>query len=406
MVYDVKHDGRFWACLVAAGNMTSPGCDAYSSVVSLCTLRLAMLLGELNGLKLMVGDITSAYLMAMTKELIFFKAGPEFMEKEGHLMVVRKSLYGLRTSGKSWHALLFDTLTDMGFTPSRADPDIWIRDAGECYEYVCSYVDDLTAILCNPKEFFDELERQGFGLKGVTDNPDVFLGGSFGRDPDGTLYWGAKRYIACSIDTYERLIGSKPKTRTNPLPEKCQLELDTTADLNESGRANYQSLIGCLQWVVTLGRFDIGCAVMTMSRFRVNPHVGHLELLGNIFEYLRRYSEGAIRFHTDVPKHEARFTPSNADWSRSVYREPFEELPEDMLIPKGKHVREKAAMGIVYYIHIRSKENIADCLTKQLAHTQLWTLIKPHLFYHYNGESNVVEIHHYHVDGTTPDGEC
>jgi Reverse transcriptase (RNA-dependent DNA polymerase) len=209
MVYDVKHDGRYRARLVAAGNVTRPGCDAYSSVVSLCTLRLALLLGELNQLKMMVGDVTSAYLMALTKELIFFKAGPEFGPRAGHLMIVRKSLYGLCTSGKSWHDLLFDTLKDMGFKPTLADPDIWMRDAGRCYEYVCSYVDDLTAILVDPQAFFDELEKRGFGLKGVTDKPDVFLGGSIGRDPDGTLWWGAKRYIARSLEMYERVMKEK-----------------------------------------------------------------------------------------------------------------------------------------------------------------------------------------------------
>jgi hypothetical protein len=43
MVYDVKHDGRYRAHLVAAGNMTRPGCDSYSSVVSFRTLHLPML---------------------------------------------------------------------------------------------------------------------------------------------------------------------------------------------------------------------------------------------------------------------------------------------------------------------------------------------------------------------------
>jgi hypothetical protein len=56
------------------------------------------------------------------------------------------------------------------------------------------------------------------------------------------------------------------------------------------------SLIGSLQWVVTLGRFDIACAVMTMSRFRSALREGHLALLGNIFGYLRKYPDGAIRF--------------------------------------------------------------------------------------------------------------
>jgi Reverse transcriptase (RNA-dependent DNA polymerase) len=272
MIYDAKHDGRQRAHFVAGGHMTkSDGSVSYSSVVSLQMLRLTLLLGELNRLNVKVGDVTSAYLMAFTKELIFFKAGPEFGAKAGHLMVVLKALYGLQSSGKSWHDLLFDTLIEMGFKPSKADPDIWMRDNGECYKYLCSNVDDLTAIMKDPQAFFDELEKRGFGLKGITDSPDVFLGGSMGRDPDGTLYGGAKQYIACSLESFERLIGNKPATRAVPIPEKSQPKLDTTKLLDDDGHVKYMSLIGALQWIVTLGRFNIPCTVMTMSRFRSAP---------------------------------------------------------------------------------------------------------------------------------------
>jgi hypothetical protein len=130
--------------------------------------------------------------------------------------------------------------------------DIGMQDAGHCYEYVCSYVDDLTAIMVDPQAFFDELKRCGFGLKGVMAKPEVFLGGSFGRDPDGTLFWGAKCYIARAMETYKRMIGAQPKICTTPLPEKSHLELDTTTKLDEQGRIKYQSLIRCLQWVVLL----------------------------------------------------------------------------------------------------------------------------------------------------------
>jgi hypothetical protein len=111
--------------------------------------------------------------------------------------------------------------------------------------------------------------------------------------------------------------------------------LDTTIELDEEGRTKYQSLIGCLQWVVTLGRFDVACALMTMSRFQVAPRKGHLELLGNIFGYLRKYPDGAIRFHVNIPPHEDRFTPVKADWDRTVYGKAFEELPYNMPKPKG-----------------------------------------------------------------------
>ena len=69
VIYDVKHDLRHKARCVAQGNLTDPcGDQAYSGVISLLSLRLAILIGKLNGLKIMVGDIGNAYLEAFTQE--------------------------------------------------------------------------------------------------------------------------------------------------------------------------------------------------------------------------------------------------------------------------------------------------------------------------------------------------
>ena len=43
---------------------------------------------------------------------------------EGHLLIINKALYGLRSSGLRWHEKLADTLRDIGFLPSQADEDI------------------------------------------------------------------------------------------------------------------------------------------------------------------------------------------------------------------------------------------------------------------------------------------
>ena len=77
-VYAVKHDLRYRARLVAGGHMTPVHECSYSSVISLKAMRLAIMVGELNGLKTMVGDIGSAYLEAYTKEKVCFIAGPAF----------------------------------------------------------------------------------------------------------------------------------------------------------------------------------------------------------------------------------------------------------------------------------------------------------------------------------------
>ena len=75
------------------------------------------------------------------------------------------------------------------------------------------------------------------------------------------------------------MFGSALKTLyLSPLERGDHPELDTSDELNEDDTKKYQSLIGALQWVVTLGCFDIGTAVsMTHSSFQANPRVGHLD---------------------------------------------------------------------------------------------------------------------------------
>jgi hypothetical protein len=46
-------------------------------------------------------------------------------------------------------------------------------------------------------------------------------------------------------------------------------ELDTSELCDSYQIAQYQSMIGALKWIVTIGRFDINTAVMTMSGFRM-----------------------------------------------------------------------------------------------------------------------------------------
>jgi hypothetical protein len=84
---------------VAGGHMTQvPNDSVYSGVVSLRSLRLATLAGELNDLEIMVGDVSLAYLEVYTKENVGFVAGPEFGELAEYMFVIVKALYGLRTS--------------------------------------------------------------------------------------------------------------------------------------------------------------------------------------------------------------------------------------------------------------------------------------------------------------------
>ena len=50
----------------------------------------------------------------------------------------------------------------------------------------------------------------------------------------------------------------------------------------------YLTMVGQLQWLVTLGRFEIHAQVATMSRFRAAPRQGHMDRLNRIYSYAIR----------------------------------------------------------------------------------------------------------------------
>jgi hypothetical protein len=143
-VFDVKHDGRHKVRLVADGHLTDvPQDSVYSGIVSLRGCRIVLFLAELNELHAWATDIGNAYLEAITDELVYIIAGPEFGELEGHILLIHKALYGLRSSGARWHDTFADCIRELQFSPCKAEPDIWMRQNGNVYEYIAVYIDDL-----------------------------------------------------------------------------------------------------------------------------------------------------------------------------------------------------------------------------------------------------------------------
>ena len=61
-------------------------------------IRIVTFIAELNNLKVWQTDVGNAYLEAYTNEKVYVIAGTEFGELEGHIFIIRKALYGLKTS--------------------------------------------------------------------------------------------------------------------------------------------------------------------------------------------------------------------------------------------------------------------------------------------------------------------
>ena len=138
-----------------------------------------------------------------------------------------------------------------------------MRQKSDHYQYIARYVDDMAIVSRDPKSITNELEVK-YHLKLRGSGPISYhLGCDFFRDDKGVMCMSPKRYIERAIDTNSRIFGEHPKARySSPLEGGDHPELDITDLLDEEGIKHYQSLIGILQWLVTLGRLDIATVVM------------------------------------------------------------------------------------------------------------------------------------------------
>jgi hypothetical protein len=136
------------------------------------------------------------------------------------------------------------------------------------------------------------------------------------------------------MDQYEKLFGTKLKEYISPLEKSDHPEIDTTDELEQAGIKIYQSMIGSLQWAISLGRFDIQTATMTMSRFCTAPRKGHLERLKHIYGYLRRFKSAATRVRFDEPEF-STLPIQEFDWAETVYGKVQEEITKDIPEPHG-----------------------------------------------------------------------
>ena len=225
----------------------------------------------------------------------------------------------------------------MGFVPSKAENDIWMRDCGDHYEYIAVYVDDLLIVSKNPQGIIDELTgKYAFKLKGT--GPISFhLGCDFFRDEDGVLCYAPRKYILKCMDNYKRIFGTSPKKAASPLIKGDHPELDSSPLLDMEGIKIYQSLIGGLQWAIQIGRFDVGTATMTMSRFRAAPREGHLDRVKRIFGYLKGKQHAVIRIRTEEPDY-SDLDLKEYDWFYSCCGGAKEEVPDDLPKPLMKRI--------------------------------------------------------------------
>ena len=91
------------------------------------------------------------------------------------------------------------------------------------------------------------------------------------------------------IDNIKNIFETTVKNCGLPLERVYHIELDTYDLLIGDEVTMYRMIIGCANWRVTLGRFDVDFYVSTMDRYNAAPSKVHRGTMLRIFGYFKHH---------------------------------------------------------------------------------------------------------------------
>ena len=350
LVFDVKMDFTRKARWVKDGHRTrDPDQSTYAGVVSRESVRIALTYAALNDIDVTACDIKNAYLQAPSSEKHYVICGVEFgLENVGKVALIRRALYGGKSSGADFWKHLRTCMEHLGFVSCKADSEIWMRpakkDSGEEYwEYVLLYVDDALCISMNGKHVLEKEIGKYFYIKdGSVGPPTIYLGNKVSKVTleNGAKAWAfsSSQYIQNAVKNVEgyldKMDAKLPRNVQSPIARDYRPEVDISPELHPREASHYMSLIGILRWIVELGRVDITAEVSILASCMALPREGHLEQLYHIFAYLKQKHNVEMVFDPSEPDIES-YKFEREDWSHSVYNDAKEIIPSNSPKPRG-----------------------------------------------------------------------
>jgi hypothetical protein len=286
---------RYKGRLVAQGFSQVPGDDfleTFSPTIRAESLRTLLAIGAAEDLEIRQVDVVSAYPRSKLHATVYMQP-PEGLDcPKGSVLLVKKSLYGLKQSGREWYIEACKGLESLGLMPCYSEPSVFTTVDRSLI--VGLYVDDMLILGSDPQA----IERTVQGIRERWEIKDLgpvaqILGLHVQRDrPNRTLRIDQGQYIQALISRF-RLVDAKPVT----LPVADRHTLYKAQDTeSRADQSLYQQAIGCLTWVSKGTRPDLGYAVGQLSQHCSEPTVRHWNAVLRVLRYLKGTKHYAIGY--------------------------------------------------------------------------------------------------------------
>ena len=330
-VFKIKRDKdgnmhKFKARLVAQGFTQVYGIDyaeTYAPVARYTSIRLIIALAAHYDWELHQMDVKTAYLNGELDVPIYMRA-PEGLSlidqpcPADRVCLLIKSLYGLKQSGRRWHANINHTLISSGFTPLHADRCVYVRRKAACIDIIALYVDDLLIASSKPAELLAIKRRltQQYEMEDLGEATFI-LGIDITRDrANRAISIGQSAYVNTLLKRHGMADCNSTST---PMDSAATSDLMAAADGYESSLTltrDYQSVIGGLMFAAVCTRPDITFAVNRLSRYCSNPTEAHHAAAKRILRYLKGTANYRITYTGSSEADPQLVGYCDADWAQ------------------------------------------------------------------------------------------
>uniref|UniRef100_A0A0A9X0C4 Copia protein n=1 Tax=Lygus hesperus TaxID=30085 RepID=A0A0A9X0C4_LYGHE len=313
------------ARFVARGFSQRPGTDymeTFAPVAKMSSIRLLLGLAAEEGMTVHHLDVSTAFLNGEIDTTIHMKM-PELLEKylcdimieesekEDKLVylkaknmledlrkggaekvcLLKKAVYGLKQSGRQWFTKLNAKLLDFGFTPSQADPCIFVSTKGAAKVIIAVYVDDLilSSTSLSAIEDIKNSLMQKFSMRDL--GTLKYCLGVEVDQKDGSITLSQTKYIEDLLLNYN-MQDAKPVRA----PMEAGIKLSVPDPSKKPCDVPYQSLIGSLMYLSIATRPDIAHAISYLSQFNSRYSNEHWVAAKRVLRYLKGTKNLGIRY--------------------------------------------------------------------------------------------------------------
>jgi hypothetical protein len=307
------------ARLVAQGFTQVAGIDyddTHAPSLRLESFRLFLAIAASLDLEIRGMDVVGAYLNGELDREIYMTQPPGFSDGTDDVLLLKKTLYGLKQSGHAWREVCEGRLKNMGFKPLGTHKSLFIWRVGDLVELAAVHVDDFAVAIHKSRvEIIEEEISKAFEINLLGDL-SAMIGFDIERDRAKRVIYLSQKDYANKIVDHVGL--THANTAATPLDTHVKLTPLPSGESDPSmAQTPYQLAIGSLMYLAMGTRFDISYAVQHLSQFSSNPSQTHWTAVKRVFRYIKgtadyRLTLGGISSDSRLEGY------SDADWAADL----------------------------------------------------------------------------------------